>query len=138
MNKVIEMFKKIGRGFKNVYMFATDWKFRDSVIETYWTWKQKLLAVFLIPTIIFIGLMSIERDKQAVQVKDKTGKITTEMVGTSTWGMWYDCWMEEWDVERTTEFSIITGSCVIDSGRKDAEGQIIWSKVERDVAAGEF
>lgn len=130
--------KKCGRGIRNTVTFATDWKYRHDVLEEHWNWKTKLLTIVLVPAIIFGGLMSIERDKQAVKVKDKTGQIKTEMVGTSTWGMWYDCMMEQIDVGRETNFSIITGSCVIDSGKTDADGNVVWVKVKNDIASGDF
>jgi hypothetical protein len=134
MDKIIAVIKKFGRGIKNTYSFASDWRYRHEVMEKYWNWKSKSLVVLLVPSLIVCGVMSIDRDVKPVPQKDGT----TKMVGKSSWGMLYDCVAEEWDVERDTQFSILTGSCTIDSGRKDSGGNVIWSKVDRDIAAGDM
>lgn len=126
--------KKCGRGLKNCYKFCSDWNYRDGVIDTHWNWKMKLLTAVLVPAVIFCGAMSYERDKVAVNQKNGS----TQMVGTSSWKLLYDCVAEEWDVGRETNFSILTGSCVIDSGKKEADGTIVWVKVARDIASGDF
>ena len=140
MNKFIAVFKKIGNGIKNVYKFITDWRYRRDVMDEHWNWKSKLLVILMIPVLLFTMVMFIERDSYPRQVKEKdsTGKVVMVTTGTPTWKLWYGCFMEDWDVGRETEFSIITGSCVIDSGRKDENGAVVWQKVERDVAAGDF
>lgn len=113
--------KSVWNGIKNVYRFGTDWRYRTKVIENHWNWKTKILAYFVLPVVLVVMVFH-----QPIWAKTKKRSY-----------QFYQCVMEDWDTGRETEFNLISGNCVIDSGRKDATGQVIWQQVKRDMVAGE-
>ena len=126
MNKLLNAVFAIGRAIKwvalgivsivvGIYKFATDYCYRNDFIIKYWTFKTKMVVYILIPLIIITGI--------AIKVR-----------GPQLW----DCVWEQIDVGRDTEFSFVTGSCVIDTGKVDDAGEVIWNKVNRDVPVGDF
>ena len=46
-------------------------------------------------------------------------------------GLW-NCWGNQIELGRDTKFSFMFNSCVIDSGRIDSKGNIIWVRAEND------
>lgn len=83
-------------------------------LNSYWNWKTKTFVYVILPLVVIMTLLIQWRGAH-----------------------FYDCVMEEYDVGRETQFALITGSCVIDSGRRTEAGEPIWVKVQRDVAIGD-
>lgn len=94
--------------------FIRDKDYREDTIEEYWNWKAKL--ALLCATIVAI------------------------MIGMVVWRaqpLW-KCIGEEWDMGRDTKYGFVFNTCVIDSGRLDKDGNIIWTKVNLDAAPGDM
>lgn len=100
------------KALKNIWNFINDWHYRHEVIEAYWNWKTKIgLVVLVIASIMFA--LFVYRAPQ----------------------LW-DCMGEQWEVGRETKYGFIFDTCVIDSGKRDADGGVIWVKTKRDIAIG--
>ncbi|MGL4522766.1 MAG: hypothetical protein ACRCWQ_09475 [Bacilli bacterium] len=87
--------------------------FKDKYIRPYLNWKTYLLIAVL----VVVGI---------------TGKIIHYR--------WYGikvCWGEQWDTGRETKYGVLFNTCVIDTGRTDADGNKIWTKVNRDMNPGD-
>ena len=104
---------------KNLWKFITDWHYRHEMIEEHWNWKSKILVAITLFLIVF-GL--------ALKVN----------YFNERWVGYKQCFGEEWDTGRDTKFGFIFNSCVIDSGKRDADGEVVWQKVKRDIAVGDF
>lgn len=104
---------------KAVAAFATDWKYRHDFIEKHWNWKSKTIVAVLV--IIFAFNQLIKIDYLGVR-----------------WATYKGCWGEEWDTGRDTKHGFIFNTCVIDSGKRTDDGAVVWQKVQRDFAVGEF
>lgn len=104
---------------KAVFKFVNDWHYRDEIIEKYWNWKSKIIVVLLTLVVAFNLLTKI----------DYFGH---------RWIGYKQCFGEEWDTGRDTKFGFIFNSCVIDSGKRDGDGEVVWQKVKRDLAVGDF
>lgn len=126
MNKLLNFVFAIGRiikwlvlGFVSVvvgtFKYCTDFRYRNEFIRNHWNSKTKFVLYVLLPLIIVMG-------------------VATKLRGQLLW----DCVWEEIDVGRDTQFSLVTGSCTIDTGKIDDSGNVIWNKVSRDVPVGDF
>ena len=98
---------------KMIWNFINDWHYRHEVIEEYWDWKAKLGLTALVIAVVMLS-MFIYRAPQ----------------------LW-DCVGEEWEVGRDTKYGFVFDTCVIDSGKRDSNGEPIWVKVKRDIAIGD-
>lgn len=104
---------------KNILKFITDWHYRHEVIEKRWTFKAKFITVILALVVAFSLVIKINYFGER-------------------WIGYKQCFGEEWDTGRDTKFGFIFNSCVIDSGKRDADGEVVWQKVKRDIAVGDF
>lgn len=53
-------------------------------------------------------------------------------LGISRASGWWSCFGNQVELGRKTEFSFFFNSCVIDSGRVDTRGNVIWVRAEND------
>lgn len=88
--------------------------------QKFFTWKKKVLLGCVLFTVGFSTVMIKTRDN------DKR-----------TYKNWWACVGDQWELGRETNYSIIFNSCVIDSGRKDANGEVIWVKAGNDRGLGD-
>lgn len=111
MNKALNVLKAL-------WAFASDWKYRHYFIEKYWRWKAKTVCFILVILVVFSQVVKID------------------YFGTR-WNTFKGCVGEEWDTGRDTKFGFMFNSCVIDSGKRDSNDEIVWQKVGRDFNVGD-
>lgn len=72
---------------------------------------------------------------KSLSIAGVVGLVVLALVATLVFSRisgWWSCFGNQVELGRKTEFSFFFNSCVIDSGRIDSKGNIIWVRAEND------